>query len=104
MRFSDWTSFLLYAGVGPRVHGSLAYQSTYVFLDLEKAFDCVPRDILWEVLRCLLLRAVQSGYEQNRSLVRITSSKSDMFPVHVGLQRGCPSSLVLFIIFYGQNF
>ncbi|KAK3514900.1 hypothetical protein QTP70_034583, partial [Hemibagrus guttatus] len=74
------------------------------FVDLEKAFDRVPRGILWEVLweygvRGLLLRAVRSLYNRSRSLVRIASCKSDLFPVHVGLRRGCPLSPVLFIVF-----
>ncbi|KAK3538499.1 hypothetical protein QTP86_006187 [Hemibagrus guttatus] len=74
------------------------------FVDLEKAFDHVPRGILWEVLweygvRGPLLRAVWSLYNQSRSLVRIASCKSDLFPVHVGLRQGCPLSPVLFIVF-----
>ncbi len=74
------------------------------FVDLEKAFDCVPRGILWRVLweygvRGPLLRAVRSLYDRSRSLVRIAGSKSDLFPVHVGLRQGCPLSPVLFIIF-----
>ncbi len=73
------------------------------FVDLEKAFDCVPRGILWRVLREYgvrgpLLRAVRSLYDRSRSLVRIAGSKSDLFPVHVGLRQGCPLSPVLFII------
>ncbi len=74
------------------------------FVDLEKAFDCVPRGILWRVLREYgvrgpLLRAVRSLYDRSKSLVRIASSKSDLFPVHVVLRQGCPLSPVLFIIF-----
>ncbi|KAI3370701.1 hypothetical protein L3Q82_007256 [Scortum barcoo] len=74
------------------------------FVDLEKAFDRVPRGILWGVLheygvRGPLLRAVRSLYDRSRSLVRIAGSKSDLFPVHVGLRQGCPLSPVLFIIF-----
>ncbi|KAK3517257.1 hypothetical protein QTP70_001616, partial [Hemibagrus guttatus] len=74
------------------------------FVDLEKAFDRVPRGILWEVLweygvRGPLLRAVWSLYNRSRSLVRISSCKSDLFPVHVGLRQGCPLSPVLFIVF-----
>ncbi|XDV13498.1 hypothetical protein PO909_001890 [Leuciscus waleckii] len=74
------------------------------FVDLEKAFDCVPRGILWRVLweygvRGPLLRATRSLYDRSRSLVCIASSKSDLFPVHVGLRQGCPLSPVLFITF-----
>ncbi|KAK3527962.1 hypothetical protein QTP86_013071 [Hemibagrus guttatus] len=48
------------------------------FVDLEKAFDRVPRGIPWEVLweygvRGPLLRAVRSLYNRSRSLVRIAS-------------------------------
>ncbi len=74
------------------------------FVDLEKAFDCVPRGVVWRVLREYgvrgpLLRAVLSLYDRSRSLVRIAGSKSDLFLVHVGLRQGCPLSPVLFIIF-----
>ncbi|KAI3358313.1 hypothetical protein L3Q82_014754, partial [Scortum barcoo] len=51
------------------------------FVDLEKAFDRVPRGILWGVLREYgvrrpLLRAVRSLYDRSRSLVRIAGSVS----------------------------
>ncbi|KAJ0039343.1 hypothetical protein NL108_017870 [Boleophthalmus pectinirostris] len=63
------------------------------FVDLEKAFDRVPRGVLWGVLwesgvRGPLLRAVGSLYDRSRSCV-LCGSKSDLFPVHVGLRQGC---------------
>ncbi|KAK3541730.1 hypothetical protein QTP86_002114 [Hemibagrus guttatus] len=72
------------------------------FVDLKKAFDrrLFTREVLWEYgVRGPLLRAVRSLYNRSRSLVRIASCKSDLFPVHVGLRQGCPLSPVLFIVF-----
>ena len=74
------------------------------FVDLEKAFDRVPRGVLWGVLREYgvpdpLIRAVRSLYDRCQSLVRIAGSKSDSFPVRVGLRQGCPLSPILFITF-----
>ncbi|KAI3376670.1 hypothetical protein L3Q82_017090 [Scortum barcoo] len=78
--------------------------------DLEKAFDRVPRGILWGVLldeygvRGPLLRAVRSLYDRSRSLVRIAGSKSDLFPVHVGLRQGLPFVTGPVHNLYGQDF
>uniref|UniRef100_A0A671UC54 ribonuclease H n=1 Tax=Sparus aurata TaxID=8175 RepID=A0A671UC54_SPAAU len=74
------------------------------FVDLEKAYDRVPLDVLWEVLREYgvrgsLLRAIQSLYSQSESCVRILGSKSDLFQVGVGLHQGCALSPILFVIY-----
>ena len=74
------------------------------FVDLEKAYDRVPQDVLWEVLREYgvrgsLLRAIQSLYSQSESCVRVLGSKSDLFQVGVGLRQGCALSQILFVIY-----
>lgn len=74
------------------------------FVDLEKAYDRVPREKLWEVLREYgvrgsLLRAIQSLYSQSESCVRVLGSQSVPFPVGVGLRQGCALSPILFVIF-----
>ena len=67
-----------------------AYPVYMCFVDLEKAYERVSREILWGVLREYgvrgsLLRAIQSLYAKSESCVRILVSKSDSFPVGVGL-------------------
>ena len=81
-----------------------AYPIYMCFVDLEKAYDRVPREVLWEVLREYgvrgsLLRAIQSLYAQSESCVRVLGSKSESFPVGVGLRQGCALSPILFVIF-----
>ena len=74
------------------------------FVDLEKAYDRVPRDKLWE---CLveyglsgeLLRAIQSLYWKSSSCVRINGLKSEPFTVNTGLRQGCVLSPLLFITY-----
>ncbi|KAK3541270.1 hypothetical protein QTP86_019416 [Hemibagrus guttatus] len=62
------------------------------FVDLEKAFVRVPRDILWKVLweygvRGPLLRAVRSLYNRSRSLVRIASSECEAAGMRVSTSK-----------------
>ena len=62
-----------------------AYPVYMCFVDLEKAYDRIPRELLWEVLqeygvRGSLLRAIQSLYSQSESCVRVLGSESDPFP------------------------
>ena len=64
----------------------------------------MPRGILWGVFQDYgvsgpLIRAVRSLFDRSQSLVRIVGSKSDSFPVRVGLRQGCPLSSILFIHF-----
>ncbi|MCP3892140.1 MAG: hypothetical protein GY702_25200 [Desulfobulbaceae bacterium] len=62
----------------------------FAFVNLEKAFDCVPRDVLWWAMRSLgveewVVRAVQSMYANARSRVRVNGQLREEFEVNVGL-------------------
>ena len=75
----------------------------FAFVDLEKAFDRVPRDVVWWAMRKLgvdewLVKVVQSMYQNTRSRVRVNGSFSDDFFVKVGLHQGSVLSPLLFII------
>ena len=75
----------------------------YVLVDLEKAFDRVPRDVIWWAMRKLgidewLVHLVQSMYKDVRSRVRVGDGYSEEFGVGVGVHQGSVLSLLLFII------
>ena len=73
-------------------------------VDLEKAYDRVPRDKLWKVLQEYgvngqLLRAIKSFYCRSKICVRVNGRQSKPFHVGVGLQQGCVLSPLLFIVY-----
>ena len=60
------------------------------FMDLEKAYDRVDRDALWQTLRLYgvggrLLKAVKSLYVESRACVRVGNELSEWFPVNTGV-------------------
>ena len=73
------------------------------FIDLEKAFDRVPREVIWWSMRKLkidewLVRIVQSMYKEVRSKVRVGDEYSNSFDVWVGVHQGSVLSPLLFVI------
>ena len=73
------------------------------FVDLEKAFDRVPRKVLWWTLRVVfvlkwLVKVVQAMHVGARSRKRINSSFSEEFEVKVAVHQGSVLSLLLFIL------
>ena len=73
------------------------------FVDLEKAYDLVPRDVIWWAMRKLgidewLVRLVQSMYKDVRSRVRVGNGYSEEFGVGVGVHQDSVLSPLLFII------
>ena len=73
------------------------------FVELEKAFDRVPRRVVWWAMRKLgvderLVKIVQSMYTNARSRVRVNDSLSEEFSVKVGVHQGSVLSPLLFIM------
>jgi hypothetical protein len=73
-------------------------------IDLEKAFDRVPRQKLFGVLseygiNGSLLGAIKSIYSGSKAAVRIDGEISEAFEVNEGVRQGCCLSPLLFIIF-----
>ncbi|KAK6764712.1 hypothetical protein RB195_024877 [Necator americanus] len=73
------------------------------FLDLEKAFDRVPHELLWMSMRLHrvpeeYVRWMKLLYAKPTSVVRCAAGTSRPFPVQVGVHQGSSLSPLLFIL------
>ncbi|KAK3552554.1 hypothetical protein QTP86_014821, partial [Hemibagrus guttatus] len=78
-----------------------------VFVDLEKAYDRVPREELWYCMRKSgvaekYVRVVQDMYERSRTVVRCAVGQTEELNVEVGLHQGSTLSPFLFAIVMDQ--
>ncbi|KAK3542457.1 hypothetical protein QTP86_025884, partial [Hemibagrus guttatus] len=78
-----------------------------VFVDLEKAYDRVPREELWYCMRKSgvaekYVRVVQDMYERSRTVVRCAVGQTEEFNVEVGLHQGSALIPFLFAIVMDQ--
>ena len=75
----------------------------FAFVDLKKAFDHVPRKMLWWVLRSVgveewSIRVIQGMYTNARSRIRVNGQYSEEFGLAVGVHLGSVLSPLLFIL------
>ena len=75
----------------------------FVFVDLEKAFDRMSRDVVWWASRKQgveerLVKIIQLMYRNTRSHIKINGTFSDDFLVQVGIHEGSVLSPLLFIM------
>ena len=75
----------------------------HVFVDLEKAFDRVPREVIvWALRRQKvpenLIKLVMALYENSRSRVKTPAGISEEFNIGVGVHQGSALSPLLFIV------
>ncbi|KAK3541274.1 hypothetical protein QTP86_019411 [Hemibagrus guttatus] len=78
-----------------------------VLVDLEKAYDRVPREELWYCMRKSgvaekYVRVVQDMYERSRTVVRCAVGQTEEFNVEVGLHQGSALSPFLFAMLMDQ--
>ena len=71
------------------------------FVDFRKAFDTVPRAVLWQVLEELgvrgrILDVIKSLYAHDSAAVRSSQGISAIFRCLMGVKQGCPLSPTLF--------
>ena len=74
-----------------------------VFIDLEKAYDRVPREEVWNCLRLKgvtesYVQLIQDMYRDSQTQIRCADGLGEPFYVTVGLHQGSTLSPLLFII------
>ena len=72
----------------------------FAFVDLEKAFDQVPRSVLWWAMRKVGINewVIKILYDSANSSVRIKGRFSEKFEVAVGVHQGSVLNPLLFAI------
>ena len=92
-----------YAKKGPRKKRGM--KALYLaFMDLAKAFDTVPRKLLFQKLKKAgitgkMLRVIQNLYTSNRASVRIDNYESEIFSINSGVMHGSKLGPILFNVF-----
>ena len=73
------------------------------FLDIKKAFDCIPHQLIWYLL-CdhgvpeQLIKLVQMLHFNTNGHARYAAGESDSFSVKVGVHQGSALSPLLFTL------
>ena len=80
-----------------------------VFVDLEKAYDRVPREELWYCMRKSgivekYVQLVQDMYKESETVVRCAIGTTESFKVKVGLHQGLALSPFLFAVIMAVHF
>ena len=73
------------------------------FVDLEKAYNTVPREMVMATVRWMGVpeaeaRMVKAMYERTKGRVAVGSGLSEEFSVNIGLRQGSAISPLLFIM------
>jgi len=78
-----------------------------LFIDYEKAFDSIQRQILFNILKSwhipdTLLKAIVDIYTKNKILIKFNNKLSKSVEINKRVRQGCPLSPTLFNIYLNE--
>ena len=73
------------------------------FIDIRKAFDCVHRQSVWNILRSYgipdkIIGIIQNFYKDSRCAVRADGQQGEWFQIVTGVRQGCLLSPLIFLL------
>jgi Reverse transcriptase (RNA-dependent DNA polymerase) len=74
-----------------------------IFIDLEKAYDKIPRNIMWWALKRNLVPTkyvtlIKDMYTNVMTCIRTCDGESDTFPIKIGLHQGSALNPYIFTL------
>ena len=79
-----------------------------VFIDLEKAYDSIPRSIVWDIIvwdsiknrgiSRRYLEVIQDMYDRMATNIHTPVGMTEFFPIQVGLHQGSTLSSSIFMV------
>jgi hypothetical protein len=86
---------------------NLIWKTHLLFIDYEKAFDKIQRQILFKILKSrhipdTLLRATVDIYTQNKILIKFNNKLSKLVEINKGVHQVCPLAPTLFNIYLDE--
>jgi hypothetical protein len=74
-----------------------------IFIDLEKAYDKVPRNVMWWALQkhkvsSKYITLIKDMYDNVVTIVRTSDRDTNDFPINIGLHQGSALSPYLFAL------
>ena len=74
-----------------------------VFIDLEKAYDSIPRCVIWDSLKAkgispVYIEAIRDMYDRVLTSIQTPVGITEPFPVNVGLHQGSALSPFIFAV------